>query len=356
MIIGIIVVIVFLSVLVVAHEFGHFITAKWWGIEVHEFALGFPPRLWGKKWGETLYTVNWFLFGGFVRIAGEDEDENNLSVPRERRFTSLSFPKRVSVIAAGACMNFLLGWLVLSIVFAIGIPGRLMVTGVAASSPAAAAGIGQGDEITAVGDAHETHSLQGADATKQFLAFVNAHRGSEVTIEANRGGATQRMTLVPRVSPPQGQGAVGIAFAEAGAPAMPLAASIKEGLLVSLKMMWLIVKVIGTLIASLFVGGASLETVTGPVGMVRMTAEAQHMGFAYVLQLLALISLNLAVFNIIPFPALDGGRIFFLCAGKIKGSPIPAKFERAAHMVGMAVLLLLMAVVTAKDLFAFSSF
>lgn len=345
MLIGIIAVIIFLSILILVHELGHFLAAKKFGLLVEEFGFGLPPRIWGKKIGETVYSVNALPFGGFVKIFGEDrEGATNLgrsNLPNVRRFDLQKLEKRAIILFSGVFMNFILGWLVISIVFSIGIPQAVLITDVAPASPAAKNGLLAGDKIV--------NFLK----SDEFIKYIDENRGKTINLEIERLGETFNIQAVPRVNPPEGQGALGIALVEGGMPKMGLLKSFQEGLKASIEIAKSVAVAIWALIKSAFIGEASLESVAGPVGIVKITAQAGSLGFIYLLQLLALISLNLAVINIIPFPALDGGRLLFLMIEKIKGSPLPIKFEKYANAAGMALLLLLMFLITIKDISRF---
>ncbi len=375
MLIGIIAVIIFLSILILVHELGHFLVAKKFGLLVEEFGFGLPPRVWGKKIGETIYSINALPFGGFVKIYGEDggpservgEGVSVIKVEREeilvsdeeikiskeeiieeksapmdkRNFQSLSIGKRAGIIVAGVLMNFLLGWFVISIVFSVGLPKTIVITEIFPNSPAEKIGLLAGDRIidTSVND---------------FIKFTNDNRGKEITIKIERGGEIKEFSVMPRINPPSGEGALGIGLVEAGLEKQGLFSSIWEGLKASLGIIQMIFLFVFNLLKQLFTtGSADLAGVSGPVGIVKATAQAGSLGFSYLLQLLALISLNLVVINILPFPALDGGRLLFLLIEKIKGSPLPIKFERYANAVGMVLLLSLMAAITIRDIVRF---
>lgn len=337
MLIGIIAVIIFLSILILVHELGHFLAAKKFGLLVEEFGFGLPPRIWGKKIGETIYSINALPIGGFVKIYGED----GLEKREERSFTSLKIWRRALILLAGVFMNFLLGWLVISIVFSIGIPQAILITDVVLASPAAEIGLLAGDKIINFSKMDE------------FIKYIDENRGKTINLEIERLGETFNIQAAPRINPPEGQGALGIALVEGGVSKMGLFKSFYEGLKASTEITKSVAAAIWGLLKSVFVGEATLESVAGPVGIVKITAQAGSLGFIYLLQLLALISLNLAVINIIPFPALDGGRLLFLAIEKIKGSPLPIKFEKYAHIAGMALLLLLMFLITIKDISRF---
>ena len=337
MLIGIIAIIIFLSIFVLIHELGHFLLAKKFGLLVEEFGFGLPPRVWGKKIGETIYSINALPFGGFVKIYGENREEESQK-DASRSFGLLPIGKRAMIISAGVLMNFLLGWLVISIVLNIGIPQAILITDVAQNSPAAEVGLIASDKILGFSKADE------------FIKYIDEYRGENVVLKIERGGKEMEIQAVPRINPPAGQGALGVALTEVNLPKQNFLSSIWEGLKTSLSIVGTIFAAIFRLIQSALIGKASLETISGPVGIVKITAQAGSLGFIYLLQLLALISLNLVVINIFPFPALDGGRLLFLLIEKIKGSPLPAKFERYANTAGMALLLFLMAVITIKDI------
>lgn len=337
MLLGIITVVIFLSILILVHELGHFVTAKKFGLWVEEFGFGLPPRLWGKKIGETIYSINWLPFGGFVKIFGEDrEDENTES---GKSFSSLSLWKRAVILVSGVIMNFLLGWFVISIIFNIGIPQSILITEVRKDSPAEVAGIIAGDKILKF------------SSVESSVEFIKNHEGQEISLEIERSGKILNINAIPRKNPPVGEGALGIGLTEVGIQRENILKAVWDGLKTSLQIIRSIFLALASLIRGVFLGQENvLRGVAGPVGIVKITSEAGTMGFIYLLQLLSLISLNLAVINILPFPALDGGRLLFLIIEKLKGSPLPVKFEKYANAAGMAILLLLMAAITIKDI------
>lgn len=334
MLIGIIFVIIFLSILILVHELGHFLAAKKFGLLVEEFGFGLPPKIWGKKIGETFYSVNALPFGGFVKILGED-DGNPIM---ERNFASLKIWRRVVIISAGVLFNFLLGWLVISFVFMIGVPQAVVITDIKKNSPAVEIGLKANDKIA------------GYNTTGEFIRYVNENRGKEIDLKIQRNGDSLDLKIIPRVNPPIGEGALGIGLVDAGLPKKPVFESFWEGLKISVEMIKMIFTAIFSLITKAIVGKASLEQIAGPVGIVKLTAQAGTLGIVYLLQLLAMISLNLAVINIFPFPALDGGRLLFLAVEKIKGSPLNQKFEKTANTVGFILLISLMVLITIKDI------
>lgn len=347
MLIGAIFVIIFLSVLILAHELGHFLAAKKFGLFIEEFGFGLPPKIFGKKIGETIYSVNWLPFGGFVKMLGE----NGESV-EPRSFSSISIGRRAIIIVSGVLMNFIFGWLALSFVFMLGLPQAVIITETAKGSPAFDAGILAGDKIISV--LNENQKIEGEILTvNSFIKFIDENRGKKISVEIKRDGETLNFSLAPRVSPPKGEGALGVGLVEGGMAKMGFFGAFWEGFKTAILSVKTIAVSIFSLLIKAFVGKASLEQVAGPVGIVKITAQAGTLGFAYILQLMALISLNLAVINIFPFPALDGGRLIFLAIEKIKGSPLNHKFEKIANAAGFALLIFLMLAITIKDIIKF---
>lgn len=333
-----------LSILIIAHEIGHFISAKLFGMRVDEFGFGFPPRIAARKKGGTEYSLNWLPFGGFVKIAGENGPADpSISKEQASEFGKKIFwgePawKRAIVLVAGVTANFIFGWIFLSAALFLGTPQAIVVTGVSSNSPASAVGIKEGD------------ILRGFDSAENFTKYVSQNKGKESDFKVLRGGDRIDLKIMPRINPPQGEGSLGITFVETGEPSYPFLSAIWEGLKRSSMVTVLIVQSLITLIINLFTQGSIGMDIVGPVGIITIAQHTQEIGLAYLLQLLSLISLNLAIVNLIPFPALDGGRVLFLMVEKIKGSPIPKRFEMVANGIGFLLLLVLMVFVTVRDI------
>lgn len=332
-------IIIFLSILILIHELGHFLLAKRFGLFVGEFGLGLPPRAWGKKIGETIYSINWLPFGGYVKIAGEDgDDEIDKKVPHDRIFYNIAAWKRFLILVGGVGMNFLLGWMLLSIVFMIGIKPGLFISQVQEGSPASVAGLQANDRLL--------------EFTKSddFVSYAKEHAGEEIAIKVGRGDAELTLQMTPRKDPPAGQGPLGVVLGEAlGREKLGLGSAVKEGFFEAIEIGKSTFQGLGGLLSATFKGQGSLDNVAGPIGIVKVTVDASEAGYIYVLSLMALISINLAAFNILPFPALDGGRVLFLVIEKLKGSPLPKKFEQYANGIGLLLLLGLILVVSVKD-------
>lgn len=353
----ILITIVGISLLILLHELGHFLAAKWAGTKVEEFGFGFPPRLFSWRVGETRYSVNALPFGGFVKIYGEDgETQPQTTAPaaavsdRARSFAAQPVWKRAAITLAGVAMNVLGGWFFLSVVFMVGAPAHLVITDVVPGSPAAAGGVARGDIVMAarVGEVE----LKDPVAAERFTTAVkgSAARGAPVALTLGRGGETLEVTLTGRAEPPAGEGPLGVAIADMGVMREPFFKSFVRGAEATWDMLTMLVGGFVRFVGALFTEPGAVKGIAGPVGIVAVAAEAGSLGVAYLLHFLALISLNLAVLNLIPFPALDGGRVLFLLIEKLKGSPLPVRFERTVNVVGFAALLVLMALVTVQDI------
>ncbi|PJE73675.1 MAG: RIP metalloprotease RseP [Candidatus Terrybacteria bacterium CG10_big_fil_rev_8_21_14_0_10_41_10] len=344
--------IIILAIIILAHEFGHFIVAKKSGMRVDEFGFGFPPKLFGFKMGETLYTLNAIPFGGFVKIPGEDGGEQVARESQGRTFAEKSMRKRMAVIAAGVIFNIILAWFLISFGLMIGSPmsksaasdaaavknAKVTIIGVAKDSPAEEAGLKVGDKLIAFSSVEELQN------------FVAVSAGKEVEIGYERGKEMGALTLIPRVNPPEGEGAIGIAMDEIGTLRLAPHKAVIEGAKTVYNLTIAIIGGLYYFILDVTKGTAGLDSVAGPVGIVSLTGSAASLGFAYLINFAAFLSINIAILNILPFPALDGGRLLFLIIEKIKGSPLNPKFSHAANTVGMIMLLVFMAVVTYSDI------
>jgi regulator of sigma E protease len=353
--------IIVLGVLVLVHEWGHFIMARRAGMKVEEFGFGFPPRIWGIKKGETTYTINAIPFGGFVKIYGEDgEDKDN-----PRSFGSKPFWPRFKVIIAGVVMNLILAVFLLMLgnffglriglfddaTASIATDKRVQIIQVAPDSPASESGLMLLDEIVGF-DINGERSLNISSIT-QIQEYIQGNLGQEIEMVIRRGNEEVVKMLVPRINVPEGEGAIGVSMALTGIVSYPWYESIWRG--VYNAFIILINTAVGyyTFIKTLIFDGKLMAEVSGPIGIANITGQAARVGINYLMQFVALISINLAILNIIPFPALDGGRALFLIIEKLKGSPIPKKFEAAANATGFSLLIALMIYVTIKDIFKF---
>ena len=343
---SIIIFIIVLVVLILVHEFGHFISAKRSGIRVDEFGIGFPPKIIGKKVGETEYSINLLPLGGFVKIYGEHDTEIT-EADKNRAFYNQPAWKRSVVLLAGVTMNILLGWLVLTTIFTTGVPEHLMITQVAKDSPAMQAEIKQSDIILEASAGSTT--LTDPIATEELIQLTKSNPAEILSLQIQRGKETVNTSAFIRPDPPEGQGAIGIAMVEIGFPKAPFPQNIIDGTISTGRTLKLITVSFFQLIIGIFTQPEILEGVAGPVGILSIATSAGNIGIVYLAQLMALISLNLAVLNLIPFPALDGGQFLMVLVEKITGKTIPIKAKIITNTIGMGVLLLLMVLVTIKD-------
>ncbi len=334
-----------ISLLILVHELGHFLSAKQAGIKVEEFGFGFPPRIKGWRRGETLYSLNWLPFGGFVRIYGESKHKQELIAQEtgevieiKRTFFAQSVWRRFVVIAAGIAINFIAGWLLLSAVYMIGDWVRVEITEVQPGSPAALIDLREGDALTQFTVADE------------FVAFTKAHKGETVKVEILRDGISLQKQVTLRAQPKEGEGALGAAVSDFGFPRLGFGRALVKGFSDSVGMLADIFRALGNLVGQIFSHGTLPGDVVGPVGIFSMAGEFGKLGFVYVIQVLAMISLNLAALNALPIPALDGGRILFLIIEKIKGSPIAPKREFFANIISFGLLIILMIFITGRDI------
>lgn len=345
-----------LLALVLVHEWGHLIAAKKAGCRVEEFGFGFPPKIFSKVWHGTQYSLNLLPLGGFVKIEGEDMQD----LPDGRQapptsFASKSAGWRILILAAGVLMNVVLAMVLLSIQAGVGMPTlvteengheladlKTYILDVSETSPAAEAGIKPLDRIVRIGEIQNP-------TLEQVQAEIDAGKGKTVRLEVERQGRHETLEVRPRANPPAGEGPLGISLAAAGLQRSPWWQAPLIGIKRTGEMLVAIIMQFATIIARLARTGSVGETLTGPVGIAVYTNEVTQMGFSYILEFGALISLNLALINILPLPALDGGRILFVLLEKIAGRRFPGKVEQITHTVGFVLLILLMVAITFRD-------
>jgi len=330
-----------LIVLVFAHEFGHFITAKLARVKVQEFGIGFPPRIVSFKRGETTYSINAIPLGGFTKMVGEEDP----TLPGS--LASKSIPVRILVLSAGSLMNILLPILLFSISFMIPhdmILEKVQVEEVAADSPAQTAGIEPGDIILEVNG----HTIRNRGDVGYFIQL---YLGSTIDILLQRDQLTpQEVNLTPRWNPPEGQGATGIVITGVDSTTVRESEPIWKAVPSSIVHCWQILILFRNEVVHWFVGGTPPQ-VTGPIGIAQITGEIAQAGISPLLEFAALISINLAIINIFPFPGLDGGRLIFVFLEWIRrGKRISPKREGMVHLIGFAVLLFLIIVVSYFDI------
>lgn len=358
--------------LVVIHEFGHYIAAKKFNIKVLEFGFGIPPRAWGKKIGETIWSLNWLPFGGFVRLLGEDESDKDV-LNDQRSFASQAPWKKITVVVAGVVMNLLLAWVLFYIV--LGVQGfktklpllsdyqftginqtvetAIIVGNIAKDSPAKKAGLTDGDRIVAL------NGEVVADSSK-FVESIKAGAGKEVvlTISDIQGNDRRDITLVPRENPPAGQGALGVSLGGLQTVNLSfdsLPQKIFAAPIYSYNLIGYSGKILGDTIGYSFKErnlAPVSNAVAGPVGITAVVGQILSVKNPLIpyLDFVAALSLNLAVVNVLPFPGLDGGRLLFLVIEAITRKKTHAVVEKYVHTIGLFILLSLIVLITISDI------
>jgi regulator of sigma E protease len=351
---------IILAVLVLVHEFGHFFAAKRFGVRVDEFGLGFPPRIWGKKIGETVYSINAIPFGGFVKIFGENPDEESISGPQKgRSFVNIAKWKQAVVLAAGVFMNIVFAWLLFSIAYLSGMTTivsgtdakyiqdeHVIILAALPNSPALKAGFVSGDQVRAFAVNGATTTAPSVEAIQ---TAVKDSKGKEITFAVDRNADRLYLKAVPEKSP-NGVYVVGVSMDQAGKVVLPFYLAFWEGGRLTIDMFTGIATNLYTLAHDAILGKADLSQVSGPIGIARLVGDAGKLGIVYLLSFTAFISLNLAALNLVPFPALDGGRILFVAIEAVKRSPIKPSIANTVNAVGFGILILLMLFVTYRDI------
>ena len=407
--------IIILGILVFVHELGHFWTAKKLGLTPKEFGFGFPPRIFGmqkikgvqrslreqsedieisadaegvresvsvssvtetqnfSRWrmvtgaaalereGEeiteagTIYSLNWLPLGGFVNI-GEDEEAGN----DPRHFKNQKPWKRVVILSAGVAMNLAVAAVFITWGFMLGLPQTLdevpagahirerhvQILQVLPGSPAEQAGLQMGDVIA---------SIDGRTFTSEagVQDYVAGKAGETLTYDIRRGSEEMKIPITLTKLASTGEAGAGIAIAETGIVSLPWYRAIWEGIKATVIMTWFIITAFVALLYKLLAGAGVSADIAGPVGIAVMTGQVARLGFVYLLQFAAMLSINLAIINFLPFPALDGGRVVFVIIEKIRGRAVSEKLETALHNIGFVLLILLVLGVTYRDVLRF---
>lgn len=372
MFVTIIIFLVVLSLLVFVHEFGHFFAARRLGVRAEEFGFGFPPRIlgihrnrrgkWRKVWGNkkikksrgTVYSINAIPLGGFVKIKGENgegrHDRDSFSSKRPWR--------RAIILSAGVFMNIILASVLISIGLMIGFPQsvdkdnlpksikisdeKVQVVQVVADSPAFLAGLKVSDVLLSING----QTIVNDDDVQKF---INDSKTEEVVVAIRRFSELQELKMIPELSPEQDRKIIGVAILQTAVIKYPWYSAIWEGIKMTGYLLWAIIYAFYEIIRNLIISQPINAEVAGPIGIAELTGQMARMGIIYLLQFTALLSLNLAIINILPFPALDGGRLIFLLIEKIKGKPVKKEIEAVFHNVGFMLLMVLVLWVTFKD-------
>lgn len=344
-----------ISVLIICHELGHFLTAKLTGIRVEEFGLGFPPRVWSKRVGETEYSLNLIPIGGFVRLSGEEGEEETVFDPRS--FTAKPNGVRALVATCGVWMNLLLGIILFFFVFVfLGVPeihSVVEIDKVAPGSPAEQAGIKEGDMVLSFATSASSLQIDEIRDSEKVVEFIKVNSGQKIRVEVKRGEEVFWEEVYAREDPPQGQGAMGIGFVlipQVEYQQIVWWQAFPRAITETSKIVRLMVVGLKDMLFRLLARGEIPQDVAGPVGIAKLTGEVARQGIFPTIQFAGLLSINLAVINSLPFPALDGGRLLIVFVETLIGGRVHSKIKYWVHSVGIFLLLMLMALVTYYDI------
>lgn len=347
-----------LGFLVLVHELGHFLTARKMGVSVEEFGLGFPPRLFNKKIKTTVYSLNLIPLGGFVKIKGEDGQDD-----APDSFASQSIARRMVIVVAGVTMNLIAAWLLIVLLFLIGAPRQitpainpayiksrsLIIKQVLPGSPAERVGLQPGDEILQING-------QRAEYARDLRAIASRGQGQEIKLTVQRQDEILPFTVMSAdLLTPAGEvrPLVGVGLVEFGIIRYPPHVAFWAGTATTISYSKQILTAFGGIFRSVWSGQGLGQEIGGPVAIAVVTGSAVQQGLSEVLILTAILSLNLAFINILPFPALDGGRLIFLLAEKLMGKPSRQSVEAWFHRAGFALLMLFAIFITYRDLVHF---
>lgn len=336
--------IIALSILVLVHEGGHFLAAIKTGVKVEEFGLGLPPKIFGKKiWG-TIFSLNWLPIGGFCRLYGEEADGKG-----EEAFNNKKPWQKAVVVLGGVAMNLVLAIIIFTVVYSImGVPEeteKVRIIGVAKGSPSEIAGLKSGDWIKEINDKLIKNN-------GELVSIVGENKGKEVVISVDRQGQAQDLSVLVRENPPAGEGAMGIEFSNVEMVRVPWYQFYK-GIGAGFKEAYFWGKIIGDgvfkMVGGLFVGQLPKD-VSGPLGMYEATSSIKkNQGILAVIHFFGVVSVNLAIVNVLPFPALDGGRMIFVAYEWVFRKRANPKVEGLVNSIGMYILLSLLLLITVSD-------
>lgn len=332
--------------LVLLHEFSHFLAAKKTKVKVDEFGIGYPPRIVSKKIGETVYSLNLIPLGAFVRI---------------NDFPTQPLSKRIKISLAGVFSFWIISAIIFSSLFIVGnrvsvsdeedknlISPKVQITAIAKNSPAEISGLRVGDAILEIQILEfETKKV---DKVREVQEIVKKNLGKEITLIVERGKEIFKVKITPRISPPEGEGPMGVVLTRTAIKKYPIEKAIFYGTKQTLDLTLAIIKGYYFALKNLFLGKETGVEMMGPVGIFALILEVTELGFIYFLNFLSQISIYLAIFNLLPIPALDGGKVLFLVLEAIRKKPISQKTEEKIAAFFFAILILVAILVTIKDI------
>ena len=339
--------IIILGVIVLVHEFGHFFFAKKFGVYVHEFSIGMGPKLWGKKKGETDYSIRAIPIGGYCALAGEDgeeTDDKGKKIPKNKKLFAKPIWQRFLILFFGAGNNFILAIILLFLIGLIfGAPNMdTTITNLTEGYPMEKAGVEVGDKIIKI-NGHKTRTM---DDVQVRLLLVKEGSDLDITVR-KEDKSIKTYTIKPKKDILDGETKYyyGITFVT----------SYKHGpinaVVYAFEKTGAMIRQMIIVLGSLFTGKLSVGSLSGPVGIYSTVGEAKEYGIATLIQLTALLSINIGFLNLIPFPAFDGGRIFLLLIEKIRGKPMKSETENMINTVGFILIIILALYVTGSDIF-----
>jgi regulator of sigma E protease len=346
--ISIVSMIILLGVLIFAHEFGHFIVAKKSGVGVLKFSLGFGPKIFGKKIGETEYVLSAFPLGGYVKLLGESEVEGLSEEEQQRSFSKQPVLKRIMIVAAGPAFNFLLAIVIFTIVYMAGIPILTSEIGtVQENSAAYEAGLKQGDVITAIDG-------ERISQWNRLAETISTSAGRTLNLSFNRNGVVQDLTVKPKLQKSKNIFGEEVDSYKLGISPAPKTVIERlnplEAAWTSLKQTWMISKLTVVSLVKIMEGVVSPKTLGGPILIAQMAGTQAREGIIPFILFMALLSINLAVLNLLPVPILDGGHLLFYLIEIVKGSEVSVKWREMANQVGFVLLIILMIFVFMMDI------
>lgn len=352
--------------LIWVHELGHFSVAKLFGVRVDEFAIGFPPRLLKVRYGETQYSFNLLLVGGFVRIHGENPGDLKEGEQDPRALTSKNRGIQAAVMLAGIAFNLAAAWLLLSAGYMAGLPAqdspknlgpitapKVMVGRVVPESPAHKAGIKEGDYIRRIETSStfiDTSTLSTTNQADALQAFIGAHQEESLVIVVERAGEEEIVLAKPAEGVVEGRKAIGVEFGDVGILKLPPHLAFAQGAVAFKDMTIATAQGLGSFFGSLVLGRADFAQVSGPIGIAGVGSDAVKTGFAAAAMVAALISINLALINLLPIPGLDGGRLLIIAIEAVIRRPVSPRITNALMLVGLAFIVVLMIVVSINDI------
>lgn len=340
--------VVVLGILIFVHELGHFLVAKFYGVGVEKFSLGFGPRLFGRKIGETEYRISAFPLGGYVKMVGENIDDELAPEDQERSFLAKPPLQRMQIVAAGPLFNLFFAYFVFVLVCMIGIPSATSQIGkVMEGKPAARAGIRAGDRITAING-------KAVSRWADLAILVGDSAGKPLDLQVDRQGSKFAVRVIPEMATSKNILGESVTAPVIGVMVSKEYVTERLGLLDSIvkagEHTWGVTRMTALAVGKIFSGSLALDNIGGPIMIAKTAGEQAETGLVYFLSFMALLSINLGLLNLLPVPILDGGHLVFYTWEILRGKPVNLKTREVAQQVGLVLLLGLMALAFYNDI------